>query len=108
MEHEHHHEELMAEIAKLYHPMLDDSKQSIYIYLDDNHKVCNKKFASLLGYKSPEEWASSKTSFTDSFVDKSSQNALVTAFQNAMENFSGSHFDVTWKKKDGKSVKTKN
>jgi hypothetical protein len=31
--------------------VLDKSGQAIYLYLDDSHKVCNKKFADMLGYK---------------------------------------------------------
>ena len=52
-----HHEELIKGISNQMGTILSSSEQAIYIYLDDIHKVCNKKFASLLGYSSPEEWA---------------------------------------------------
>ena len=107
MEHEEHHEELISEISNIYSPILDNSSQAIYIYLDDHHKVCNKKFASLLGYKSPKEWAESRSSFTDLFVDSKSQNALVSAYKNAMEHQAASQVDITWKSKNGKPVRTK-
>jgi phenylpyruvate tautomerase PptA (4-oxalocrotonate tautomerase family) len=51
MQQEQHHEELIKGITEQMKPILDKSTQAIYIYLDDNHKVCYKKFADLLGYK---------------------------------------------------------
>jgi hypothetical protein len=36
--------------------ILKSSKQPIYLHLDDNHKACNAKFTTLLGYKSSQEW----------------------------------------------------
>lgn len=50
-----HHEELANGFYNQLKQIFDSSEQAIYLYLDDNHKVCNKKFASLLGYNSPEE-----------------------------------------------------
>jgi hypothetical protein len=78
----------------------------MYLYLDDEHKACNQKFASLLGYKSPEEWAGSKEPFAQAFVAPKSHKALVTAYQNAVERSVGSAIKVTWKKKDGREVDT--
>ena len=77
------------------------------IKVPDYNKVCNKKFASLLGYKSPDEWSNIKESFTQTFVDNKSQDILVSAYQNAMNNLIGSSIDVEWKKKTGGKVKTK-
>ncbi len=104
-EHEHH-EHLIADIGKEYAEILGNSEQGIYIYLDDTHKLCNEKFAKLLGYSSADEWAKSEGSFTDLFVDEQSQQNLVSAYQKAMEKLAGSQIDVNWKKKDGGSVKT--
>ena len=101
-----HHKSLIDSFATLCKPLLDHSDQAVYIYLDDHNKVCNKKFASLLGYATPEEWASVKTSFPQTFVEKKSQSVLVSAFQQAMEKIIASTIDVTWKKKSGESVPT--
>ena len=67
---EQHHEELIQGISRQMKSILEDSQQAIYIYLDDIHKVCNEKFASLMGYGSPEEWAKVKESF-EAFVERS-------------------------------------
>ena len=50
MDEHQHHEQLVKGIAEQMKPVLEKSEQAIYLYLDDNHKVCNKKFADLLGY----------------------------------------------------------
>jgi len=45
------------------------------------------KFALLLGYESSEEWSDVEESFTQAFVSDTSQKTLVSAYQNAMNNF---------------------
>jgi PAS domain-containing protein len=99
------HEELIAGISKQMKSILDSSEQAIYIYLDDIHKVCNGKFASLLGYRSPEEWAKVEDP-VEATVDRSSQETLVNAYNQAMEKFIPSNSKVTWKKKSGGTVVT--
>lgn len=99
-----HHDNLMQSVAKEYGDILENSNRGVYIYLDDTHKVCNKKFATLLGYESADEWAKIDTSFPDAFVADESQEALVSAFQDAMEHMVGSTNSIVWKKKDGTTV----
>ena len=84
---------------------MDSSQQAIYIYLDDIHKICNEKFSSLMGYGSPEEWAKVEDSF-ETFVDRDSQETLVKAYRQAMEEFIPSNIKVTWKKKSGGTIAT--
>ncbi len=103
---ERYHEELIEGISKQMKGILDSSEQAIYIYLDDIHKVCNGKFASLLGYPSPEEWAKVVGSFPELFVERSSQETLVTAYQQAMERMIPANIKVTWKKKSGGNIST--
>jgi PAS domain S-box-containing protein len=106
MDEHHHHDELIHSVAKEYQDILENSEQGIYIFLDDVHKVCNKKFSTLLGYTSPEAWAKIDTSFPMTFVADNSQEILVSAFQDAMENMTASTNTITWKKKDGSTVTT--
>jgi hypothetical protein len=86
--------------------LFSSSEQAIYIYLDDVHKVCNTRFSSMLGYRSPEEWAAVKISFPEAFVDEGSQDILVSHYQKGIQKLVASHFPVVWKKKPGGSVKT--
>ncbi len=103
--HDHaHHDELMDAIAGDYQDILQNSEQGVYMYLSDEHKVCNEKFAEMLGYASPEEWAEVTTPFPQTFVADDSQETLVDAYQNAMDNMVGSVNSITWKKKDGSTV----
>ena len=106
-DHGHHHEGVIDGAASELAPVLENSSQSVYIYLDDEHKSCNKNFAKLLGYRSPREWADVKANFPEAFVDPKSRAALVAAYRDAMEQAAGSQVEITWKKKDGTPVKTK-
>jgi hypothetical protein len=100
-----HHEALISGISRQMKSILDSSQQAIYIYLDDIHKVCNAKCATLMGYQSPEEWAKVEDSFPE-FVDPGSQTTLVNAYQLAMEKMIPSSIKVTWRKKTGGTVAT--
>jgi len=100
-----HHEELVNGFYSQLKQIFDSSEQAIYLYLDDNHKVCNKKFASLLGYGSPEEFAIIDN-ILEVNVDKNSQQILVSAYRDAMEKMIGSKINVKIKKNSGRTVDT--
>lgn len=101
-----HHEELIRSISEEYKDILANSDQAIYIYLDDVHKVCNQKFASLLGYESIEAWTKITDPFPQVFVAEESQEMLVSSYQKAMETMSGSSIEVVWKTKSGTTIKS--
>lgn len=102
-----HHDDLIKAISEEYADILSESEQGVYIYLDDVHKVCNSNFSTLLGYESADEWAQIDSSFPDAFVADESQEALVSAFQDAMESMKASVNTIVWKKKEGSTVSTK-
>ena len=106
MDEHKNHEDLIKNIENQLRPILDSSKQAIYVYLDDNQKICNENFAQLLGYSSAQDWAQTSGPFADTFVEPKSQNTLVSAYQDAMEEMVGSKISVTWTKKNGGSVET--
>ena len=110
MSHDHAHgqthHDLLAELATQLEPVLESSEQAIYMYFDDEHKVCNEKFASLLGYGSAEEWAQIKGSFPVLFVDANSQDTLISAYQKAMQSMTASTIKVRWKKKSDGTADT--
>jgi hypothetical protein len=97
-----HHEELVSGFYNQLKEIFDSSEQAIYLYLDDTHKVCNKKFATMQGYSTPEEWAKVENPL-EAGVAKSSQAAIVSAYRKAMEKQSASKIDVTLKKKTGET-----
>jgi hypothetical protein len=100
-----HHAEVIKGIAAQLKPVLDKSGQAIYIYLDDAHKVCNKKFADLLGYKSAAEWAKMEAPLAD--VVEEDQDAVIAAYTNASEKMTAGCLDVRVKNiSTGKIIKT--
>jgi PAS domain-containing protein len=105
MNEQQRHIQLVREVYEQMREIFEKSEQAIYLYLDDIHKVCNQKFATLLGYASPEEWARVEDSFPK-FVAEDSQETLIGAYQRAMEKLAGSCFKVTWNKKSGGTVNT--
>jgi PAS domain-containing protein len=100
MSEQSHHEDLVNKFHGQLKQIFDDSPQAIYLYLDDNHKVCNKKFASLLGYGSPEEWAKIENPLEEN-VAKESQDAVVSAYFDASEKMIASQMDVKMKTMSG-------
>jgi len=104
MDEHSHHDELMQSIAKEYQDILVNSEQGIYIYLDDLHKICNKRFATFLGYQSVDEWAKINESFPSAFVADHSQEALISSFQDAIVKNVSSNNKIVWKKKDGSNI----
>jgi PAS domain-containing protein len=102
----HEHEELIAGIQAQFNRILAESEQGIYIYLDDVHKTCNRQFAEMMGYDSAENWSKAQVSFTGTFVDEQSQQALVSHYMQAMQHMAAGAFEVNWKTKSGGSLKT--
>ena len=101
-----HHEKLVEGITQQMKPVLEKSGQAIYLYLDDNHKVCNKKFADLLGYKSPKEWADAEAPLSD--VVEEDQQGVIDVYMNASEKMVASAIELRFKnKRTGKIVKTR-
>jgi len=106
MSEQNHHEELVKGIAGQLKPIMDKSEQALYIYLDDTHKICNKKFANLLGYNSAKEWADIDAPLAD--IVEEDQAAVISAYENAMEKMTASSLEVRVKNiKTGKVVKTR-
>lgn len=103
-----HHAELVDGFFAEQKQIFNSSEQGMYVYLDDDCRACNDKFATLLGYASPEEWfkVDVQGSFPGAFVADKSQTILVSAYQDAMEKMVGSTNKITWKKKSGEMIDT--
>lgn len=87
--------------------IFDRSPQPMYLYFDDTHKICNKPFADMLGYSSPDEWAGEAKPFLHTFTASDSHTILARSYRRAVEDCEASCVDVEWKTKDGRSVATK-
>ena len=102
----HHDAELIKEFRDQLKQIFEKSGHGVYLYLDDVHKTCNKKFAEILGYKTAAEWEKLDYLFLRKFVDDKSQKDLVHAYKKAVHKFEASKLNVTWNTKTNKKVKT--
>ncbi len=100
---EEHHEELVKGLYEQMKPILDKSEQPMFIYLDDNHKACNSKFAALLGFKSTADWAKIQGVLDPNVMEKS-HDTVTTAYWDAMNKMKASTIQLTFKKKSGEPV----
>lgn len=101
-----HHEELIRGIGEQLKPVLEHSPQAVYVYLDDVHKLCNKKFADLLGYASPKAWAEVDAPLAD--VAEDDQQSVIDAYWNASRKLIASQLDIRLKHvKTGKLTKAR-
>jgi hypothetical protein len=106
LDEQQHHEQLIKGVTELLKPILDNSEQAVYIYLDDTHKACNRKLATMLGYKSAKEWADTDAPLAD--VVEEDQPAVIEAYGKASEKLAASSLDVRVKNvTTGKVVKTR-
>ena len=103
MAHDEHHEHLVKEIAEQLEPVLSKSPQGVYIYLDDVHKICNKKFAEMLGYNSVEEWVANEYPVGD--VSEEDQEKAINAYGEASRNLKASKVFASIVRKDNKKIK---
>jgi len=97
---EAHHVEVVKGLYEQMKPVFDSSEQPIFLYLDDNHKACNSKFAKMLGFESPQEWAETPSVLGVSVAEKS-RETLMTAYWDAMNKKTASTTQITWMKKGG-------
>jgi hypothetical protein len=102
---EEHHEELVKGLYDQMKPVLEGSEQPIFIYLDDNHKACNQRLASMLGFNSPQEWAE-KQGFLGVHIIEKSRETLSSAYWNAMKKMDASTIQLTWRKKNGTPIES--
>lgn len=49
------HDVATRELAAHLKPIFDSSPDGVYVWLDEEHWVCNERFAEMFGYGSPEE-----------------------------------------------------
>lgn len=106
MDHHNNHSELVKGFLNEQKEIFNSSEQAMYVFLDDDSRACNEKFARLLGYSSADEWQKTDTkgAFPMVFVDEKSQQTLVSTYQQAMTKMIASKVNVTWKKKTGGTV----
>ena len=100
------HEEWLAAIAEQLAPIFDNSKEGVYVYLDDRHKICNERLAKMWGYTSAAEW-SATPDFLESFVDTQPDRVQVstTYHQHVHRELTAYSLRYTVRRKDGRKIR---
>jgi PAS domain-containing protein len=103
--HDDYNELLLSGLYNQMRKILDSSGQPVFIYLDDNHKACNQRFADFLGYTSPQDWSQTLGFLEILADDEASKNAFMTAYWSAINNMNASSVQLTLRRKDASKVK---
>src|SRR5262245_46105492 len=94
------HRALMASLTEEFRPVLENSHDGVYLWLDDAHKVSNDHLARLFG-RTIEEWRA-EGPFLDRFVAEEDRERFSWHYYN---NVSALAYPVTFRfrglRKDG-------
>lgn len=94
------HEQAVAELAEHLRPVFEQSKDGVYVWLDERNKRCNQKLAKMFGC-TVEEWEA-VPDFANTFVADPDRGLYVWNYQNRI---AGLEFPVTLRfhgqRKDG-------
>ena len=74
------HEDIMLRLAEQFRPILENSPDGVYLWLDEGHQICNERLARMFGC-SVEEWCRTQP-FLDSFVAEEDRYMFAWNFQN--------------------------
>jgi PAS domain S-box-containing protein len=93
------HEQIMRELKDQFQPILDHSPDGVYLWLDEQHVICNKKLADLFGY-SVDEWCARP--FLETYIARADQNTYASNYQNRVARFASPvTFRFHGRRKDG-------
>ncbi len=73
------HEQILREMLEQFGPVFEQSPDGVYLYLDDRHKICNAKLATMFGL-TIKEW-SAAPNFLRDFVAEQDQEMVATNYQ---------------------------
>jgi PAS domain S-box-containing protein len=94
------HETALAELAGHFKPVFEQSPDGVYLWLDEQHKVCNQRLAAMFGYD-VREWQE-VDDFADTFIADESRSLYVWHYKHQV---GGLQYPVSFrfrgKRKDG-------
>lgn len=91
--------ELVNDLYEQYRQVMELSSDAMFIYLDDEHKVCNKNLADMWGY-TKEEW-SKQAPYLRNFVAQQDQFTVAQHYVNSRSRFKSVRFQFLARRKDG-------
>lgn len=90
----------MRELAEQFRSVFESSPDGVYLWLDEDHKVCNERLADLYGF-TVEEWGAARP-FLDCFVAEEDRSLYSWNYHNRVARLA---FPVTFRfrasRKDG-------
>src|SRR3989304_6445162 len=94
------HADTIRDLVEHLRPVLENSPDGVYLWLDETHKVCNQRLADLFGC-TVEEWCATAP-FLDSFVAEDDRDLYSWHYHNRVAALT---FPVTFRfrglRKDG-------
>lgn len=98
---EHQHEDVLREAAEHLAPVFENSPDGVYLWLDEDHMVCNERYARMFG-ATAEEWNARPPYFEDIVVEEDMgmyawnfQNRVAQLIGPVTFRFRGRHRDGT-------------
>jgi PAS domain S-box-containing protein len=99
--HQREHDQLISEIAAHFEPVLDDSPDGVYLWLDQHNIICNDQLAKLLGYATAEE-CSAEFSLESMVATQPERERFIQLYEEHVANLTRpATFHFTAKRKDG-------
>ena len=81
------HEVATKELAEHLRPLFESSPDGVYVWLDEEHWICNQRFAELLGYDSPDE-LNDTPYLLQRWVHEDDQNVFSWSYWNRVQTLS--------------------
>jgi PAS domain S-box-containing protein len=98
------HDVATKELAEHLRPLFDSSPDGMYVWLDEEHWICNQRFADLLGYDSPDE-LNDTPHLLQRWVYEDDQQQFSWSYWNRVQTLSfPTTFRFRGKRKDGSEV----
>jgi len=73
------HEQFLREMLEQFSPVFEKSPDGVYLYLDDRHKICNERLATMFGL-TVKEW-SAIPDFLAGFVVEKDQEMVARNYR---------------------------
>lgn len=92
--------DIIKDLAEQFRPVFEKSPDGVYLWVDETHKICNERLASLFGY-TVGEWSATQP-FLENFVAEEDRRVFSWNYHNRVGTLA---FPVTFRfgglRKDG-------
>ena len=101
---EHEHVQILPELKEQFTPLFQNSQEGIYLYLDEVHKICSEKFASMFGL-TVKEWEEMEGFVNKHAVEKDQELIINNYHSHIHQTLTPTRFQFTGVRKDGSKFK---